>query len=132
MFYTPTEEFIQKLADTARSTTDRLLADAHRYGINPDDPWSEQSLESVATAFLRDDDFSQEDLGLFLGEGLVRTKNYYWSLSEGRGDEDTVLWVFFEAIVVRPDHQAGTTPIGWINQLQDTENPYALMGFMDG
>lgn len=62
------EDFITE----ARDITDSMIANAQRYGIIDSDPWGEESLNSVASKFFAEENFTKESLAIFFGEGLVR------------------------------------------------------------
>ncbi|MDO4630910.1 MAG: hypothetical protein Q4A82_01255 [Corynebacterium sp.] len=137
MFYLPTSaELIQEFADTARTTTDRLLADVHRYGINPDDLWSEESLTILATNFLAGtSEMNTDELAMFIGEGRVRIKGGHWSLMPEAGVplpecQQPALRITFQATVLRHDRQAGFVPLHWIYVMRNNNEPRFLADFM--
>lgn len=137
MFYLPTSaELIQEFADTARTTTDRLLADVHRYSINPDDLWSEESLTILATNVLAGtSEMNTDELAMFIGEGRVRIKGGHWSLMPEAGvplpeRQQSALRITFQAIVLRHDHQSGFVPLHWVYVMRNNNEPRFLADFM--
>ncbi|MDO4630907.1 MAG: hypothetical protein Q4A82_01240 [Corynebacterium sp.] len=138
MFYLPTaEEFIQEFSETARTTVDTMISNADKYGINPDDPWSEESLTALATKFLADTSkITTDEVTMFIGEGRVRIKGDRWSLLPESGKPlsseyaTSALRIIFHACVIRQDNKSGNMPLGWIRLMRDYNEPTALATFV--
>ena len=72
-----------------------MIANAQRYGIIDSDPWGEESLNSVASKFFEEEDFTKESLAIFFGEGLVRVHGGQWKIMAGERTENLQISLVF-------------------------------------
>lgn len=121
-------EILEDFATEARPTADAMISRAEHYGIDSDSPWSAKSLRSVGARYLDDDvEFTIEELGAFLGEGMIREHNGRWRVLITEGDAPMTRTLRFS---VRFE-KSGAHPVGYVGMLVENNDPELLVALME-
>lgn len=121
-------EILEDFASEARTTVDWMISRAEHYGIDSDSPWSAKSLRSVGARYLDDDvEFTIEELGAFLGKGMVREHNGRWRVLITEGDAPMTRTLRFS---VRFE-KSGAHPVGYVGMLVENNDPELLVALME-
>ena len=124
-------EILEDFASEARTTVDSMISRAEHYGIDRDSPWSAKSLRSVGARYLDDEvQFTIEELGAFLGEGMVRERDGRWEvfIAEGQGvltKNDAPLTRTLRFLV--GFENSGSIPTDTIHIMTELKNPEVLV-----
>lgn len=119
---------VEDFTTEARDITVSMIANAQRYGIIDSNPRGEKSLNSVASKFFEEEDFTNEFLAIFFGEGLVRVHGGQWKIMAGERTENLQISLVF---YVDFGEKGGTRPYGTINYFSDSQNPTGLKILFD-
>lgn len=122
------QKLVEDFTTEARDITDSMIANAQRYGIIDSDPWGEESLNSVASKFFAEENFTKESLAIFFGEGLVRVHGGPWKIMAGERTENLQISLVF---YVDFGEKGGTFPYGTINYFSDSQDPTGLKRLFD-